>query len=64
MQLESGPKTVIRFKVSGLFVVDAPPTGFKTTKRIEKATKFDTCTRARAYMASRGILWEIELLAA
>jgi hypothetical protein len=47
--------TVIRLPKSNLYVVDAPPTGFKSTALVRQATAFGTEAEAKAFCTNRGI---------
>ena len=48
-------KWLIKLKLSGRYIVDAPPTGFKSTFSLNKATRFDTQDDAIKFINERGI---------
>ncbi len=48
-------KFVIKLSKQNRFVVDAPPTGFRSTLNIQRATRFDTQDAAKAFIKDRGI---------
>ncbi|HEY5447021.1 MAG TPA: hypothetical protein VIJ87_21660 [Pyrinomonadaceae bacterium] len=53
MKIDS--KWVIWFKKKNVYLVDVPPTGFKSVRNHEKATRFESIEDVRAYAGSRGV---------
>jgi hypothetical protein len=48
-------KYIIQLPKSGRWIVDAPPTGFKSAGLPSKATRFDSKDEATTFMKDRGI---------
>ncbi len=48
-------KFVIMLERQNRFVVDAPPTGFRSTPNIRKATRFASRNAAVTFLKDRGI---------
>ena len=53
MKIDS--KWVIWFKKKNVYLVDVPPTGFKSIRNHEKATRFESIEDVRVYAGSRGV---------
>ncbi len=46
---------IIHFEKANRHLVDVPPTGFKSTALLSKATKFDSLESLQTYAAERGV---------
>lgn len=58
--LSSG--VVLHSPKTGRYLVDAPPTGFKTAPKFSQATIFKTIGAAVEFINSRGIIWEVQMI--
>ena len=46
---------IIKFEKSNTYLVDVPPTGFKSTRDLNKAIRFVSMEDLCSYTASRGL---------
>lgn len=54
-QMKINSKWVIFFEKGKRYLVDVPPTGFKSTMKLDKATRFNSKEEMERYAGERGV---------